>query len=149
MSVKSWIKSLLIPLLSVSITSVFLLCFLATGYIGLSDVICTAVLGLVFGGIVPLFLIIYFKVDLSKYFVGKMILFLVLVILIVPTWIYVIYVSLHGDEAVILPAAILVSEAVYAVVKGDGFKTKICLVLSSLVYGYSGFLIDFYLAGHK
>lgn len=142
MSIKSWIKSLLIPLLSVSVTSVFLVCVLST-YCSFSDVICTAVLGLVCGGIVPLFLIIYFKVDLSKYFVGKMIFFLVLAILIVPAWIYVIYVSLHGNEIVVLPAVIFVSETVYAVVKGDGFKTKICLVLSSLVYGYSGFLIDF------
>ncbi len=142
MSIKSWIKSLLIPLLSVSVTSVFLMCFLST-YCSFSDVICTVVLGLVCGGIVPLFLIIYFKVDLSKYFVGKMILFLVLAILIVPAWIYVIYVSLHGNEIVVLPAVIFVSETVYALVKGDGFKTKICLILSSLVYGYSGFLIDF------
>lgn len=142
MSIKSWIKSLLIPLLSISVTSVFLVCFLPT-YGSLSDVICTAVLGLICGGIVPLFLIIYFKVDLSKYFVGKMILFLVLAILIVPAWIYVIYVSYSGNEIVVLPAVIFIAETVYAVVKGDGFKTKICLVLSSLVYGYSGFLIDF------
>lgn len=141
MSIKSWIKSLLIPLLSVSATSVFLLYL--SSYCSFSEIACTAILGLVCGGIVPLFLIIYFKVDLSKYFVGKMILLLVLAILIVPAWIYVIYVSHSGNEIVVLPAVIFVSETVYAVVKGDGFKTKICLVLSSMVHVYSGFLIDF------
>ena len=142
MSITSWIKSLLIPLLSIGVTFVLLMFFLPT-YGSFSEIICTAVLGLVCGGIVPLFLIIYFKVDLSKYFIGKMILFLVLAILIVPAWIYVFYVSAHGNEIFILPTVIFVAEIVYAVVKGDGFKTKICLVLSSLVYVYSGLLIDF------
>lgn len=141
MSRISWFKSMFFPILSIIVSAIILIGFLSE--LRFSEVAFTAIFGVVCGGIVPLFLIMFFKIDISKYFVGKMILFAVLAILVVPSWILFVYMGGGSLGIFILPIVILIAETNFSAIKDEDFKTKLCLVLSSLVHVYSGFLIDF------
>lgn len=90
------------------------------------------------------------KIDLSKYFKAQLIFLVpaavVYVFLFTPFIIFLmIPIGLLGNIAYfILPGALFITDVVYALIKGENFETKACLVLSSPVLAVLGLLLDYY-----
>lgn len=138
MTKKAWFMSLFFPVLSILGSMAFLLMGIANhGFF-----VAIAILGLAGGGIVPYVLIIRNRLDLSIYFPAKMILFSVLAVGGVLTW-TVFYAWMRYIYTVsVLPLLMIAAEIVYAAKQKTDRKTRICLALSSLAWGYLGFGLD-------
>lgn len=135
---KAWIISLLFPVLSMIGSAVFIVMFLTDSYF---SVFITA-FGAVCGGVIPMVMIIRCKLDLSKYFLGKIILFSVLALGVTLSWtVFIIWLG-RNFNIFILPMLIIAAEIIFAVLQKADLKTKICLVLSSLTWGYLGFISE-------
>lgn len=134
---KAWFMSLFLPVLSI----------LASAYpLSNACVLCTAPIGLVCGGIVPTVMIVRNKLDTSKFFRGKMILFAVLACVITVSWITSLNVwtwIAEGLHFLILPIVMITAEIIFAAVQKTDPKTKLCLALSSPAWVYLGFTLDF------
>lgn len=138
---KAWLMSLLLPVLSI-LASAF--CFVLSLPGSGRPFIFTALLGLICGGIVPTVMIVHDKVDTSKFFLGK----LIILFAAVAVWALFNYTELeywvwdllgvYGYQIIILSA-----ELIFAAVQKTDIKTKLCLALSSLAWGFLGFAIDF------
>ena len=134
---KAWVMSLLLPVLSI-LASAYPLCnglFLFTVSVG---AIC--------GGIIPTVMIARNKLDTSKYFPGKMILFAVLVAVVVISWVTSLNVwtwIAEGLHFMILPTAMITAEIIFAAVQKTDTETKLVLALSSPAWVYLGFTLDF------
>lgn len=138
---KAWLMSLLLPVLSI-LASAF--CFVLSLPGSGRPFIFTVLLGLICGGIVPTVMIVHGKVDTSKFFLGK----LIILFAAVAVWALFNYTELkywvwdllgvYGYQIIILSA-----ELIFAAVQKTDIKTKLCLALSSLAWGFLGFAIDF------
>lgn len=139
MSKKSLILSLLFPILSIIVT--FILGVTVGLGLGITYLAVLFMFGLLFGGIVPVVLITKCEADTSDYFIGKLIICAALAIGIVFTW----FVNLDWliDNFLLLPLLIFVAEIIFALTRKTDLKTKLCLVLSSPVHVYMGFLCSF------
>lgn len=133
--------SLFFPSLSIIISIIFLIIIVPD--FGLGEAAFIAALGLVCGGLMPLFLIIFLKVDTSKFFAGKMIIFTTLVIGIILSWFVFDVWTVQKSNVFTLSFFILTAEIIFALTRKTNPKTKLCLILSSSVYMYTGFIIDF------
>lgn len=143
---KAWLMSLLLPVLSI-LASAF--CFVLSLPGSGRPFIFTALLGLICGGIVPTVMIVYGKVDTSKFFLGK----LIILFAAVAVWALFNYTELeywvwdilgvYGFQILFLPA-----ELIFAAVQRTDIRTKLCIALSSLAWGFLGFAIDFSLLWH-
>lgn len=136
---KAWFMSLFLPVLSIIafafplINGLFLL---------------SAVFGLI-GGILPTVMIVRGRIDTSKYFPGKMILFAVLAAVVVFSWITSLNVwtwIAEGFHFLILPAVMITAEIIFAATRKTDVRTKLCLALSSAAWVYLGFTLDFAIA---
>lgn len=138
MTKRAWFLSLLFPVLSILGSAVFIVMFLTDGYFSAF----IAAFGAICGGIVPMVMIIRGKLDLSKYFPGKIILFSVLVIGVTLSWtVFIVWLG-ENSNFFILPMLMIAAEIVFAALQKADLKTKICLVLSSLAWGYLGFISE-------
>ena len=140
MTKKAWFMSLLLPVLSILGSMAFLLMGLANhGFF-----VCIAILGFVGGGIVPYVLILRNRLDLSVFFPAKMMLFSALAVGdILTRFVFIGWGWLsHLYTILVLPTLMIAAEVVYAVKQKTDRKTKICLVLSSLAWGYLGLCLD-------
>lgn len=136
-----WVKSLLFPVLSM-LASAFMFVLSLPGS-GL-PFIFTALLGLICGGIVPTVMIVHGKLDTSKFFLGK----LIILFAAVGVWALFEFTELEYWVWDILGVygfqiMVLLAELIFAAVQKTDFKTKLCLALSSLAWGFLGFAIDF------
>lgn len=134
---KAWILSLLFPVLSTLASAVLIiwnLVYTANGY-GFNLIFVT-LLGLIAGGIVPTVLIVKNRLDTSKFFLGK------LYILVIASIITVTLALKTDINGFVILGLILAAELIYAAVQKTGAKTKVCLFLSSLVWGILGFSLD-------
>lgn len=143
MTERAWFMSLLLPVLSILASAFFVVLSLLSGRL----FVFTAVLGLICGGIVPTVMIVRGKLDMSKFFLGKMI----LIAAAVAIWFVFNYTELEYWIFDILGGftyqiVILLAEIIFAAVQNTNIKTKICLALSSLAWGFLGFSLDFVLA---
>ena len=79
------------------------------------------------------------------HFVGKMIWLAVTVVGVILNFTPVILDNfpMGGSNQFVVTVVILTAEIVFSFVQRTDFKTKICLALSSLSYGYLGFLIGY------
>lgn len=136
--IKRLTLSLLLPILSMTLTTVLIL-------VGIRGVVIT-VLGFVCAGVIPVILITAFKVDTSKYFKGKMFLFAALVIGFVLSWFVFESWTVSNFNVFVLPILIFIAEGIFALSRETNFKTKLCLILSSFVYVYAGFIIEIMLS---
>lgn len=137
---KAWFMSLFLPVLS-------MIAFTLPLMNGLY--LLTAVFGLIGGGIVPTVMIVCGKIDTSKYFPAKMILFAVLVAVVVFSWITSSNIWTwigEGFHFLILPISIITAELIFAATRKTDAKTKLCLVLSSAAWVCLGFTLDYTLA---
>lgn len=132
--IKRLTLSLLLPILSMTLTTILIL-------VGIRGVVIT-VLGFVCAGVIPLILITAFKVDTSKYFKGKMFLFIVLAVGFVLSWFVFFSWTVSNFNVFVLPILIFIAEGIFALTRETNFKTKLCLILSSFVYVYAGFIIE-------
>lgn len=133
---KLWGLSLILPILSI-VASIVLVFFGAA-------IAFNIVLGLTASGLVPLIIIVSKKVDISHYFVVKIILSGVLVAGVILSWYYLYDWYFEGLYRVfILPVVFLVLELVYALTRKAEPLQKICIFLSSLVFVYLGGVSDF------
>lgn len=132
--IKRLTLSLLLPILSMTLTTILILA-------GIRGVVIT-VLGFVCAGVIPLILITAFKVDTSKYFKGKMFLFVVLAVGFVLSWFVFESWTVSNFNVFVLPILIFIAEGIFALSRETNFKTKLCLILSSFVYVYAGFIIE-------
>lgn len=142
MTTKAWFMSLLLPVLSIFSSAFFVVLSLLSGCL----FVFTAVLGLICGGIVPTVMIVRGKLDTSKFFIGKMI----LIAAAVAIWFAFNYTKLEYWIFDILGGftyqiVIILIEIIFAAVQKTNIKTKICLALSSLAWGFLGFSLDFVL----
>ncbi len=124
---RAWFMSLLIPVLAI----------LASMYPIVSVLILpSGILGLIFGGIVPLVMIIRGRIDTSKHFLGKMLLLAATVggvFLVVVTW----FSDTWLDERLCLiftPIVLVLAEIIFAATRKTDTKTKVCLALSSVAW---------------
>lgn len=134
---RAWFMSLLVPVLSI----------LASAYpLTQGCIILTSILGVICGGILPIVLIVRGRIDTSKFFLGKMILFTALAAVVVTSWITSQdvwkWIS-EGLHFLILPTVLIIAELVFATTRKTDGKTKLCLVLSSAAWAYLGFTLDF------
>ena len=137
----AWFTSLLLPVLSI----IGSLAFLLIGIANHGFFVCIAILGLVGGGIVPYVLIVRNRLDLSMYFPAKMVLFSVLAVGdILTRFVFIGFGWLRNLYAILIfPTLMVAAEVIYAAKQKTDRKTKICLVLSSLAWGYLGLCLDF------
>lgn len=138
MTKRAWFMSLLFPVLSILGSAVFIVMFLTDGYFS----VFISALGLTVGGVVPMVMIIRGKLDMSKYFPGKIILFLALALEAALSWTVFIGWLGEGFNVFIPPMLMIAAEIIFAVLQKADLKTKICLVLSSLAWGYLGFISE-------
>lgn len=140
---KSWILSLSFPCLSILISTTFLILAILDE-LEIFYVAFLLIWGVICGGIMPLIIIIKFKVDTSEYFIYKLILCLALAAGIVVSWLVVLDTWLgEGVNMFVLPMLTFIAEILFVMTRKTSLKTKLCLVLSSPVYVYTGFVIDF------
>lgn len=134
MKAKSWVLSLMLPILSIIASIVMLI-------IGIS--IFTIVFGLVVGGLVPIIIITKKKVDISQFFVGKIIILGALLIGIILSWsLFFIWLADGPFHVLVLPIAVLIAELIFAATRKADVQQKVCLSLSSLTYVYLGVVFD-------
>lgn len=138
MTKRAWFMSLLFPVLSVIGSIIFVVMYLVNG----GFPVFIGILGLAGGGIFPIVLIIRNRLDLSKYFPVKIILFSVSAVAGALSWTVFIGWFHSSFSILILPILMTAAELVYAVPQKTDNKTKICLALSSLAWGYLGFCIE-------
>lgn len=142
MKTKLWGLSLILPLISIVASIVFVFYGIAIFF--------NLILGLIVGGLVPLIMIVREKVDISHYFVVKIILSGALVAGIILSWNYLYDWYFEGFYRVfILPIVFLILELVFALTRKAETQQKICIFLSSLVFVYLGGVIDFLLLFSK
>lgn len=144
MSKKAWFMSLLFPVLSILESMIWVLICLSNSWF--PDGIFTAILSLAVGGIVPYVLIVRNSLDLSMYFRAKIILFSALAVgatlsVIIPFYWMIKLIALPG-----IPMLIIAAEIVYAARQKTDRKTKICLTLSSLAWGWLGLCLELVIA---
>ena len=142
MTKKTWFMSLLFPVLSILGSMFFVIMCLDMD----AFPVFVAILGSIVGGIVPYVLIIRNRLDLSGYFPVKIILFSVLAVGATLTVTVPFYWIIKFYTLPVLPMLIIAAEIVYAAKQKTDRKTKVCLVLSSLVWGYLGFVLEFIVA---
>lgn len=134
--------SLLLPVLSIlgSIT-LELWALTLNGFL-----VCVGILGLIGSGIVPYMLMIRKQIDISQYFFVKLILFAVLAVGATLSVTVFARPDRQLYEILILPILMIAAEVVYAARQKTDRKTKICLTLSSLAWGWLGVCLDAVLA---
>lgn len=140
MTKKAWILSLFFPVLSILASAVLIiwnLVYTANGH-GF-DLIFVTLFGLIACGIVPTVLIVRNRLDTSKFFIVKSILFALTVTGIA-------FALLNEPITLAFLLVAVIGELVFALLQKTDGKTKLCLILSSLVWGFIGFLTDFFLA---
>lgn len=130
--------SLLLPVLSVIGSIIFVIMYLVNG----GFPVFIGILGLAGGGIFPIVLIVKNRLDLSKYFLVKIILFSVSAVVGTLSWTVFIGWFHSGFSILILPILMIAAEIVFALPQKTDNKTKICLAMSSLAWGYLGFCIE-------
>ena len=145
MTKKAWFKSLFLPVFSMLASAVLPLWDLYT-VIAEGDVyyfFFIPLFGVICGGIVPTVLIVRYRLDLSKYFRGKMILFFVWAVgFVFASLDLLIWHLTNGGIFWVLLIVTVIAELIFTAVQNTSIKTKLCLVLSSLVWGYLGLIID-------
>ena len=142
MTKRAWFLSLLFPVLSILGSVFFVIMCLDMG----AFPVVVAILGAAVGGIVPYVLIIRNRLDLSGFFPVKIILFSALAVGVTLSLTVPLYWIIKLYTLPVLPILIIAAEVVYAARQKTDRKTKICLVLSSLAWGYLGFVAEFILA---
>lgn len=108
-----------------------------TGYIG-SMILMS-------GGILLVSLTVMHSTSKSEHFAGKMIWFAVTAVGVILNFTPVILDNfpVGGFNQFVVTIVILIAEVVFAFIQKTDLKTKFCLALSGLSYGYLGFLIGF------
>ena len=124
-------RTLFLPVLFIITSAWSFLPFPSSGRVS----IFITVLGLAGSGIVPTALIVRYKLDTSKYFPVKMILFA----LTVSGAVFALLANFIGP---VLLGAALIGELALALFSKTDKKTKLCLFLSNGVWGFLGFLLD-------
>lgn len=146
MSKRSWFKSLLLPILSILIITVFMIVTAPNGGFGVGEKLYLCMFMLIFGyilcGIVPLVIIIKDKIDISGYFAGKIIMLAASIVGVVCSLTVAFDWTSEGYNPLVIPILIAVAEGVFAAVKKTNLKTKLCLFLSSPSFIYIGLMID-------
>ena len=138
MTKRAWFMSLLFPVLSVIGSMIFVVMYLVNG----GFPVFITILGLAGGGIVPIVLIVKNRLNLSKYFPVKIILFSLSAVVGTLSWTVFLGRFHSGFSILILPILMTTAEVIYAAPQKTDNKTKICLALSSLTWGYLGFCIE-------
>lgn len=101
---------------------------------------CALIFG-VLGGLVPFLIITIKKVDLSGWFIGKLVLTGVSALGITITW-FICFKSMNDRIVFWMPPLVFIAEVIFAATRKAGSLQKVCLVLSSPLYIYIGVLID-------
>ena len=138
MTKRAWFLSLLFPVLSILGSVFFVIMCLDMG----AFPVVVAILGAAVGGIVPYVLIIRNRVDLSGFFPVKIILFSALAVGVTLSVTVFARPDRQLYEILILPILMIAAEVVYAARQKTDRKTKICLTLSSLAWGWLGFCLE-------
>ena len=142
MTKRAWFMSLLFPALSIIGSMIFVIMYLVNG----GFPVFITILGLAGGGIVPIVLIVKNRLDLSKYFPVKIILFSLSAVAGTLFWTVFIGRFHSSFSILILPILMIAAEIVFALPQKTDNKRKICLALSSLAWGYLGFCIEMLVA---
>lgn len=135
MSGKSPNLSLLFPILSVVVSSILLILFrIDSAFIIILGVICS--------GFIPMLFVTLLKVNISQFILGKIIFAVVLLVGVYLSWSVFNLWLIEKSNILILPVLIFIAEVIFAITRKTDFKTKICLVMSSLTLVYLGWIID-------
>lgn len=136
MNKKSMALSISFPLLSIIVSGILMSLF----HMGSVFIIT---LGIVLGGVLPMFFIVFLKADISKFFVGKIVLLVIFIIGILFSWFVFNDRLFDGFNMFTLPVLIFIAEMVFAITRKTNFKSKLCLIMSSPSLVYLGWVIDF------
>lgn len=135
MNGKSPNLSLLFPILSIVVSSVLLILFRI-------DPIFIIILGVVCSGFIPILFVALLKVNISRFILGKIIFAVVLLVGIYLSWSVFNLWTIEKYNILILPVLIFIAEVIFAITRKTDFKTKMCLIMSSLTLVYLGWIID-------
>lgn len=135
MSRKSPNLSLLFPILSIVVSSVLLILFRI-------DSVFIIILGVICSGIIPILFVALLKVNISRFILGKIIFTIVLLVGVYLSWSVFNLWLIEKNNILILPVLIFIAEVVFAITRKTDFKTKMCLIMSSLTLVYLGWIID-------
>ena len=138
MTKKAWFMSLVFPVLSILESMFFVIMCLDMG----SFPPVLTMLGTTVSGIVPYVLIVRNSLDLSMYFRVKIILFSALAVGATLSVTVPFYWVIKLFTLPVIPMLIIAAEIVYAARQKTDRKTKICLTLSSLAWGWLGLCLD-------
>lgn len=135
MSRKSPNLSLLFPILSIVISSVLLILFRI-------DSLFIIILGFICSGFIPILFVALLKVNISRFILGKIIFAVILLAGVYLSWSVFNLWVIEKYNILILPVLIFIAEVVFAITRKTDFKTKMCLIMSSLTLVYLGWIID-------
>lgn len=135
MSGKSPNLSLLFPILSIVISSVLLILFRI-------DSLFIIILGFICSGFIPILFVALLKVNISRFILGKIIFAVILPVGVYLSWSVFSYWTIEKYNILVLPVLLFIAEAVFAITRKTDFKTKMCLIMSSLTLVYLGWIID-------
>lgn len=138
MTKKAWFMSLVFPVLSILGSMFFVIMCLDMG----SFPPVLTMLGSTVSGIVPYVLIVRNRLDLSIYFRVKILLFSALAVGATLSVNVPFYWKIKLITLPLIPMLIIAAEVVYAARQKTDRKTKICLILSSLAWGWLGLCLD-------
>lgn len=134
MKIKSWLLSLMFPLISIAAAAVLLIFDCA---------IFTAALGFIVGGLVPLLIICIGKADLSPFVGGKLIMTGVLIVGIILSWTVLDMWLCDGYHILFLPIVMLIAELIFAGTREEAnARQKAGLFFSSPTFVYFGVVLD-------
>lgn len=132
---KSRNLSLLFPILSIVISSVLLILFRI-------DPVFIIILGVICSGFIPIIFVALLKVNISGFILGKIIFAVVLLAGVYLSWSVFNLWTIEKYNILILPVLIFIAEVIFAITRKTDFKSKMCLIMSSLTLVYLGWIID-------
>lgn len=107
-----------------------------------TDSLFIIILGVICSGFIPILFVTLLKVNISRFILGKIIFAVVLLVGVYLSWSVFIYWTFEKYNILILPVLIFIAEVVFAITRKTDFKTKMCLIMSSLTLVYLGLIID-------
>ncbi len=117
MTIKAWFLSLMLPLLSI-VTSMVLFI--------LGSAIFTIDFGFLVGGLVPLLIITLKRVDLSQFFVNKIIISSALVVGIILSWsIFFVWLVDGPYHVLVLPVSAFIADLFFAATRKADIQQKV------------------------
>lgn len=142
MNKKNIFFSSLFPIISVLSCIIYVICFspFLSEY-GFKYAVNTLIFAGVFGGIIPLIVVLVSGMDISFYIKKKMIFSIIYVVFSIASWMF-IFTRAWSFLSIAIPCIMIVLEIKFSISNGKNTKEKIVIFLSSPMIPYCGMFLD-------